>query len=160
MRIRTDDAATRVEFTFYELPGEARWFQWVRFYIACVIGVPLVSFVLWSLGSLFTGGPWLIIGATLAGTALTVTSVIALLTVTGKYETPVTPLLFRWRQLQAELTAPRTPQPITGPPVIMPAWESPEVVAEPVYDPTSFGARCDYPHPRAAQLADDADRVS
>lgn len=154
MRIRTDDAATRVEFTFYELPGEARWFQWVRFYIACVIGVPLVSFLLWSLGSLFTSGPWLIIGATLAGTVLTVTAVIALLSITGKYETPTTPLLYRYRQLRAELSAPRTPTPFTGPAVTMPTWESTKVAA-PVHDPTSYGARCDYPHRRAAQLADD-----
>lgn len=154
MRIRTDDAATRVEFTFYELPGEARWFQWVRFYIACVIGVPLVSFLLWSLGSLFTSGPWLIIGATLAGTVLTVTAVIALLSITGRYETPTTPLLYRYRQLRAELSAPRTPTPFTGPAVTMPTWESTKVAA-PVYDPTSYGARCDYPHRRAAQLADD-----
>lgn len=154
MRIRTDDAATRVEFTFYELPGEARWFQWVRFYIACVIGVPLVSFVLWALGSLFASGPWLIIGATLAGTALTVTGVVVLLTLTGRYETPTTPLLYRYRQLRAELSAPRTPRPVTGPPVTMPTWEATEL-GKPVFDPTFYGARCDYSHARPAELADD-----
>ncbi|MBO3129797.1 hypothetical protein, partial [Dermatophilus congolensis] len=77
MRIRTDDAATRVEFTFYDLPGEARWFQWVRFYIACLIGIPLTSFTLWLLGSLFTHGPWLTITATLTGATITIITTTA-----------------------------------------------------------------------------------
>ncbi|MBO3152196.1 hypothetical protein GZ204_06965, partial [Dermatophilus congolensis] len=95
MRIRTDDAATRVEFTFYDLPGEARWFQWVRFYIACLIGIPLTSFTLWLLGSLFTHGPWLTITATLTGATITIITTTVILTITGRYETPTTPLTYR-----------------------------------------------------------------
>ncbi len=150
MRIRTDDAATRVEFTFYDLPGEARWFQWVRFYIACVIGVPLVSFLLWALGSLFTSGPWLIIGSVLAGAALTVTCVVAVLTIAGRYETPTTPLVYRYRQLRAELSAPRTPRSVQGPPVVMPAWDEAEP-APPAHDPSMFGVACVTPEHRSAE---------
>lgn len=153
MRIRTDDAATRVEFTFYDLPGEARWFQWVRFYVSCVIGVPLVSFLLWSLGSLFTGGPWLIIASTLGGTALTVTSVVAVLMITGRYETPTTPLSYRFRQLRAELAAPRTPRPVSAPAVVLPSWDAVEV-AEPIHDPSMFGGVCVVAEHQSAELAE------
>lgn len=142
MRIRTDDAATRVEFTFYDLPGEARWFQWVRFYVACLIGIPLVSFTLWFLGSLFMSGPWLIIAAGLVGAAVTVIAVVAALSVIGRYETPSTPLAYRIHQLRAELTAPRTPAPAPGPTLAMPEW-NPTRLAAPVHTPSMFGAPSD-----------------
>lgn len=153
MRIRTDDAATRVEFTFYDLPGEARWFQWVRFYIACIVGVPTVSFLLWLLGSLITSGPWLVIMSVLAGAAITVTGVVAALSVIGRYETPSTPLTYRMRQLRSELSAPRTPRPAAGEALSMPAWK-PVKTAKPVHEPSMFGAPtdADYPTPDRADL--------
>lgn len=146
MRIRTDDAATRVEFTFYDLPGEARWFQWVRFYIACILGVPVVSFMLWLIGSLVTDGPWLVIVSVVAGAAITVTVVVAALTLLGRYETPATPLAYRMRQLRDELSAPRTPRPVAGPALTMPAWQA-TTVAAPVHEPSMFGAPTDADEP-------------
>lgn len=139
MRIRTDDAATRVEFTFYDLPGEARWFQWVRFYIVCLVGIPLVSFTLWLIGSLFMSGPWLIIVSGLVGASVTVAAAVAGLSLIGRYETPATPLAYRLHQLRAELAAPRTPQPEEAPALDMPDWQHGPTAA-PVHEPVMFGA--------------------
>ncbi|WP_181816059.1 hypothetical protein [Dermatophilus congolensis] len=151
MRIRTDDAATRVEFTFYDLPGEARWFQWVRFYIACLIGIP--PHLLHPLATRITLHPRPLAHhhshphrrhhhhhrhhshphhhRPIRNPA-----------------TPPSPT--ESTNSAPNSTHPEHPPPIDGPALTMPDWSS-RPTAAPVHGPSMFGAPSDSHHPPAAQ---------
>lgn len=107
---RTDDAAARVEFVSHTIT-EARWPMVVRGIVMLVLGVPLVSWLVWAAGRVVFSGPWWVLGAVAVGSVVVGAGTVLVLNKLSPHDTPTTPLGYHTETFRREI---KTPRPRTG----------------------------------------------